>query len=212
MSEHSAVTGKTPMAGAQKTIAMFGGAAALKSAATMPIAKSSAPLRVSTPPKRPLRWWRRWPSGKSKAVNGASTPRSPALPRSAKPSSSRSMTSPMRGSPSRTLSTTAWTRSARGTPLRSSLHQSRSSDTVVCQWSQCQWGWAVSSFFTCSQVVSGLRPFADRAVERESSPNDNHGERLRFVSTMDLPELGLNFPAMQCDEVQTWIPREWADA
>jgi hypothetical protein len=77
---------------------------------------------------------------------------------------------------------------------------------------KCQWGWPVGSFFTCRRVVSGLRPFADRALERESSPNDNHGERLRFVSTMDLPRLGLNLPAMQCDEVQTWIPREWADA
>jgi hypothetical protein len=77
---------------------------------------------------------------------------------------------------------------------------------------KCQWGWAVGSSFTCSQVVSGLRPLADRALERESSLDDNHGERLRFVSTMDLPGLGLTFPAMQCDEVQTWIPREWADA
>jgi len=77
---------------------------------------------------------------------------------------------------------------------------------------KCQWGWAAIRFVTCSQVVSGLRPFADRALERESSPNDNDGERLRFVSTMDLPGLGLTFPAMQCNEVQTWIPREWADA
>jgi hypothetical protein len=54
--------------------------------------------------------------------------------------------------------------------------------------------------------------FAESALKPESSPNDNQGERLRFVSTMDLPGLGLNFPAMQCDEVQTWIPREWAAA
>jgi hypothetical protein len=54
--------------------------------------------------------------------------------------------------------------------------------------------------------------FADRALKRESSPNDNQGERLRFVSTMDLPGLGLNFPAMQCDEVQALIPRECAGA
>jgi hypothetical protein len=46
----------------------------------------------------------------------------------------------------------------------------------------------------------------------ESLPNDNHGERLRFASTMDSPGPGLNFSTMQCDDVQTWIPREWADA
>jgi hypothetical protein len=70
----------------------------------------------------------------------------------------------------------------------------------------------VRTFVTAHQVVSGLRPFADRAVERDSSPNDNHGERLRFISTMDMPGLELNLPAMHCDEVQTWIPREWVDA
>jgi hypothetical protein len=46
----------------------------------------------------------------------------------------------------------------------------------------------------------------------ESLPNDNHGERLRFASTMDFPGLGLNFSVVQCDEVQTWIPRECAAA
>ena len=77
---------------------------------------------------------------------------------------------------------------------------------------KCRWGWAASRFVTCCEVVSGLRPFADRPLERESSPNDNHGARLRFVSTMDLRGVGPNFPAMQCDEAQTWVPREWADA
>jgi hypothetical protein len=55
-----------------------------------------------------------------------------------------------------------------------------------------------------------LGTYTNKASGSQTPFND--GERLRFVSTMDLPGLEPNLPATQCDKLQTWIPRESTNA